>query len=118
MSVGHPNTIVLSVDGSDKGFHWNQQEPNVYRERAVHGRADGAPAQPCGHGPEIGLDDGAARRPCGRLLDAFRNMVMQIWAGFRGETSGDPDLADGLRGLVLVEAAVKSAQERRSIEVA
>ena len=116
VSVGHPNTIVLSVDGSKKGFHWNQQEPNVYCERTMEGtmirqRAPSAmgersawmTALPAGHAEGY--------------LDAFRNIVMEIWAGIRGEASGYPSFADGLRGISLVEAAVRSAKERRSIDV-
>jgi predicted dehydrogenase len=117
VSVGHPNTIVLSVDGSEKGFHWNQQEPNVYRERAMDGLtvrqrnpgsmdADAAwmTALPAGHAEGY--------------LDAFRNIVRQIWAGIDGKPSGYPSFADGLRGVVLVESAVRSARERRSVDVA
>jgi predicted dehydrogenase len=116
VAVGHPNTIVLSVDGSDKGFHWNQQEPNTYRERSPDGitvrqrspmsmeaKSAWMTALPAGHAEGY--------------LDAFRNVVSQIWAGFRGETANYPSFVNGLRGLVLVEAAVKSAHERRSIDV-
>jgi predicted dehydrogenase len=117
VSVGHPNTIVLSVDGAEKGFHWNQQEPNVWRERSVdgltvHQRSPGAmdadaawmTALPAGHAEGY--------------LDAFRNVVRQIWNGIEAGTPGYPTFADGLRGVVLVEAAVRSARERRSIDVA
>jgi hypothetical protein len=50
-------------------------------------------------------------------LDAFRNVVAQIWSGVRGETSDYPSFADGLRGVTLVQAAVESARARRSIDV-
>lgn len=116
VAVGHPNTIVLSVDGSDKGFHWNQQEPNFYLERAMDGttirqRAPGAmdkrsawmTALPAGHAEGY--------------LDAFRNVSSRIWAAICGEGAAYPSFADGLRGVSLVEAAVRSAAERRSIDV-
>lgn len=117
VSVGHPNTIVLSVDGSDKGFHWNQQEPNVYREHTMDGltirqRSPGL------------MDSDAAwmtTLPAGHAegyLDAFRNIVRQIWDGIEHGKSGYPTFADGLRGVVLVEAAVRSARECRSVDVA
>ncbi len=116
VAIGHPNTIVLSIDGSKKGFSWNQQEPNVYQERSIEGitvrqRSPGTmdaksawmTALPAGHAEGY--------------LDAFRNVISRIWAGFRGETSGYPSFSDGLRSLLLVEAAVASAQQRRSIDV-
>jgi predicted dehydrogenase len=116
VSVGHPNTIVLSVDGSTKGFCWDQQEPNLVRERTPAGillrqRTPGA------------LDQSAAwmtSLPAGHAegyIDAFRNVVAQIWAGIRDGAAAYPSFADGLRSLVLVEAAVRSARERRSVEV-
>lgn len=50
-------------------------------------------------------------------IDAFRNVVAQIWAGIRDGAAGCPTFADGLRSLVLVEAAVRSARERRSVDI-
>ena len=116
VSVGHPNTIVLSVDGSTKGFSWDQQEPNLVRERTPAGillrqRTPGA------------LDQSSAwmtSLPAGHAegyIDAFRNVVAQIWAGIRDGSAAYPSFADGLRSLVLVEAAVRSARERRNVEV-
>lgn len=117
VSVGHPNTIVLSVDGARAGFHWNQQEPNTYRERlaggvlthqrspgSVSGEAAWMTALPAGHAEGY--------------TDAFRNVVRLAWAGLMGEAADFPSFADGLRGLTLVEAAVRSARERRSLDVA
>jgi predicted dehydrogenase len=48
---------------------------------------------------------------------SFVNIVAAIWSKTRGETSNAPSFADGLRGVALVEAAVKSAKERRAVEV-
>jgi predicted dehydrogenase len=116
VAVGHPNTIILSVDGSKKGFDWNQEEPNGYRERSTEGvllrtRNPGT------------LDKSAVRLtqlPPGQpegYFEAFVNIVGAIWATTRGEASNAPSFEDGLRGIALVEAAVKSAQERRAVEV-
>lgn len=116
VSVGHPNTIVLSVDGAACGFHWNQQEPNVWRERTPDGLTIRQRAA-------ASLDPGLrwmSALPAGHpegYVDAFRNVLAAIWAGLRGETDDYPDFANGLRGVELVEAAVRSARERRSVDV-
>lgn len=117
VSVGHPNTIVLSADGAAKGFHWNQQEPNTYRERSADGTTmhqRGPAAMDADLAWMTTLPPGHAEG----YLDAFRNIVRLAWAGLQGEPNGYPDFADGLRGLTLVEAAVRSARERRSVDVA
>lgn len=116
VSAGHPNTIVLSIDGSKTGFSWNQQEPNIYRERSADGiteRQRNPASMDAGSAWMTALPAGHAEG----YLDAFRNVVNQIWAGFRGETLRYPSFNDGLRGLVLVEAAVASAHQRRSIDI-
>ena len=116
VSVGHPNTIVLSIDGASRGLHWNQQDANVWSERTVdgtttHQRAAGS------------LDPGLrwmSKLPAGHpegYVDAFRNVLTAIYAGLRGETDEYPGFSDGLRGVELVEAAVRSARERRAVDV-
>jgi len=117
VSPGHPNNLGLVADGSEGGFDWYQQSPNTYVERGVggnvvHQRAPEAlPAHlawmssvPAGHAEGY--------------VDAFRNVVRPAWSAMRGEKAGYPTFADGLRGLILVEAAVKSARNRRPIEIA
>lgn len=114
VSVAHPNTIVLSVDGSKKGFDWNQQEPNIYCERSPDGvlvRQRSPDLMSAKSGWMTMLPAGHAEG----YADAFRNIVAQIWAGIRGEAADFPTFADGLRGVELVEAAVASARERRSV---
>lgn len=114
VSPGHPNTIILSADGPDGGFDWNQQEPNTFIERGlnrrtVHERSpELLPAQrswmsmlPAGHAEGY--------------VDAFRNVVHQAWSAMRGESQSYPSFADGMRGLVLVQAAVESARSRRPV---
>ncbi len=114
VAPGHPNTILLSADGSECGFDWNQQEPNTYLERSAAGIAirqrspDDLPAErswmsmlPPGHAEGY--------------LDAFRNVIAQAWSAMRGESVRYPTFADGLRGITLVEAAVESATERRPV---
>ena len=50
-------------------------------------------------------------------VDAFRNIVCQAWSAMRGEDLAFPGFADGLRGVSLVEAAIRSAAERRAVLV-
>jgi predicted dehydrogenase len=116
VAPGHPNTITLSVDGPSGGFDWSQSDPNTYIERAETGRTlrqrrpEDMPAgrewmsmMPAGHAEGY--------------LDAFRNLVAQAWAGMRGETVAFPNFADGMRGIALIEAAARSARERRTVEI-
>ncbi len=117
VSPGHPNTIVLSVDGSQRGFEWNQEKPNTYMEFSTAGNVvrqrtpDELPA-------DIAW---MSRLPAGHAegyVDAFRNIVAQAWSAMRGEASEYPNFADGMRGIALIEAAVTSARERRPVKVA
>jgi predicted dehydrogenase len=116
VSPGHPNAIVLSVDGSESGFEWNQQEPNVYFELSATGNTirqrmpDDLPADmawmsqlPAGHAEGY--------------VDAFRNVIAQSWSAMRGETTRFPSFVEGMRGIELVDAAVQSAKDRRPVRV-
>ena len=49
--------------------------------------------------------------------EAFRNVIAAAWRGIQGQPSEYPTLADGLRSLRLVEAAKRSARERRAVPV-
>ncbi len=114
VAPGHPNTIILSIDGADRGFDWNQEHPNTWLDRAADGNtirqrtAEQMPADvawmsmlPAGHAEGY--------------VDAFRNVAAQAWAAMRGGDVSYPSFTDGLRGVQLVEAAVRSAAERRMI---
>lgn len=114
VAPGHPNTIVLSADGPARGFDWNQQEPNVFRIRCaagttIHQRSpNDLPADrkwmsllPAGHAEGY--------------IDAFRNIVFQAWSAMHGEAIRFPNFADGMRGVALVDAAVRSATRREPV---
>jgi predicted dehydrogenase len=114
VSPGHPNTIVLSLDGSEAGADWNQETSNVWIERrpsgnTVHQRS------PEDLPPALSW---MSRLPAGHAegyADAFRNIVHQAWSAMRGTEMVYPTFADGLRGLRLVDAAARSAASGRVV---
>lgn len=114
-SPGHPNTIILSADGPEKGFDWSQQDANVYVERHPSGNTVRQRA------PEDMPSERAwmSMVPAGHVegyLDAFRNVIRQGWCAMLGEAMVYPSFADGLRGVRLVEAAVQSARTGRAVD--
>jgi predicted dehydrogenase len=117
VSPGHPNTIILSADGSTAGFDWNQQDPNTFTERKTTGNTI------VQRSPDALPLDRAwmSKLPAGHAegyLDAFRNVVSQAWSAMRGEARLFPSFDDGLRGIELVDAAVRSNLSRRSVDTA
>ncbi len=116
VSPGHPNTIVLSLDGSNAGTDWNQQDPNIWVERRPSGntiRQRSPDALPSALSWMSRLPAGHAEG----YADAFRNVMFQAWSAMRGEMTPYPTFTEGLRCLRLVEAAVQSAAARHFITV-
>ena len=116
VSVGHPNTIVLSADGAKAGFDWNQQEPNVYCERSTAGtlvRQRTPSALPAARSWMSQLPAGHAEG----YVDAFRSIVAQAWTAMQDADTGYPSFMDGLRGVQLVAAAVDSATRRQAVVI-
>jgi predicted dehydrogenase len=117
VSPGHPNSITLSLDGSERGADWNQQDPNIWIERSATGNTI-VQRSPEALPQHLGW---MSKLPAGHAegyFDAFRNIVFQSWSGMRGEHMGYPSFADGLRGLRLIDAAVRSAADRRPVAIA
>ena len=116
VSPGHPNTIVLSIDGAEHGVDWHQQDPNVWVERSAGGNTirqrsrDDLP-------PDLAWMSTLPPGHAEGYIDAFRNVVLQCWSAMQGVSRSYPSFADGLHGLRLVEAAVRSAEDRRGVEV-
>ena len=115
VSVGHPNSIRIAIDGAKFGVDWHQQEPDYYFER----RPDGTLLRQ--RRPEdLAAADTLTFLPKGHpqgYLDAFRNVMASAWREMDAGDSQGPSFADGLRGLRLVEAAVLSAKERRTVDI-
>jgi predicted dehydrogenase len=117
VAPGHPNTIILSADGALGGFDWNQQEPNCWLHRgpgsnAIVQRDPGA--LPADSAWMSTLPPGHAEG----YIDAFRNVVFRAWSAMRGARMRYPSFTDGARGIRLVEAAIRSAADRRTIRLA
>ena len=111
VSPGHANHIALAVDGELGGFDWQQEQPNICRERrpgtiAIRERDPDAMDR---------ADRWTSSTPAGHpegYLDAFRNVIAESWRAMRGERVEFPSFADGLRGVEMVEWAV--AEGRRA----
>src|SRR5258706_33178 len=114
LSPGHPNHIAVSMDGAAGGFDWLQEQPNNFVERRLGQKTirerDPERLQPG--------DRWTAMVPAGHpegYLDAFRNVIAESWRAMR-EGKGDfPTFAAGLRGIEIVEAAIKSVDGRRPV---
>ena len=50
-------------------------------------------------------------------IDALRHVIAESWRAMQGEKVVYPALADGARGLALIEAAVKSIRTRMRVSV-
>jgi predicted dehydrogenase len=113
VSVGHPNSIRIAIDGATLGVDWHQQEPDFYFER----RSDGTILRQ--RRPEDrAVADTLTFLPKGHpqgYLDAFRNVMASAWRDIAMGSADAPSFAEGLRGLRLVEAAVRSAREHRTV---
>lgn len=116
VSPGHPNTVSLSLDGSERGADWNQHDPNVWLDRSATGNTI-VQRSPEALPPHLAW---MSKLPAGHTegyVDAFRNIVFQSWSAMRGERVGYPSFIDGLRGLRLIDAAVRSAANRRPVAI-
>jgi predicted dehydrogenase len=116
LAPGHPNTIVLSADGATDGFDWNQQDPNTYIHRTTAGNTI------VQRRPEDLPEDCAwmSTLPAGHAegyIDAFRNVVYRVWSAMQGNAMRFPSFSDGARGVRLVEAAIQSAADGRTVIV-
>jgi len=112
LSPGHPNHIALSMDGSSGGFDWLQEQPNTFVERrlgekVIRDRDPGRLGAP---------DKWTAMVPAGHpegYLDAFRNVIAESWRAMQGGENAYPTFGAGLIGVEIVEAALRSARDRR-----
>ncbi|MDE2370232.1 MAG: Gfo/Idh/MocA family oxidoreductase [Burkholderiales bacterium] len=119
VATGHENDLRIAVYGSRGGLRWRQQQPEQ-----LHWTVLGQPAQLLTRGGPA--NDAAAQRvtrlPAGHpegYLEGFATIYSEIAqhlraarpGGARAERAANfPTLADGLRGMQFIEAAVASSR--------
>jgi predicted dehydrogenase len=126
VSPGRKNAFSIEVAGSSRSLDWNQEAPEHLwlRERdqatlltrdagdGLGGSWPGVPPLPAGH-PE-GWSDA--------LRDVLRGFYAAVTRGdpvpSPGERAGYPSVDDGLRGLLFVDAVLRSSREQRWVSLA
>ncbi|HEY8636101.1 MAG TPA: Gfo/Idh/MocA family oxidoreductase [Candidatus Limnocylindrales bacterium] len=122
VSPGHKNDLTLHLSGSERSLGWAQEEPErlwlgardestlLTRAPSVDGWPVGVPALPAGH-PEGWAE---------ALRDLLRPFYAAIAAGDPSPDGTDapyPTLADGARGVALIEAVVESSRGGRWVDI-
>jgi predicted dehydrogenase len=116
---GHTNTLSLELMGTKGSAAWNQEradalwygllgEPTQIVERTLL-TAEQARS----------LTFVEARGPVQDQDDAFRTMMAAIYAPILGQEPGDPfpTFADGVRGMEILTAVLRSVAEHRWVSV-
>lgn len=122
VSPGHKNDLTVHLSGSERSLGWAQEEPErlwlgardestlLTRAPSVDGCPVGVPALPAGH-PEGWAE---------ALRDVLRPFYAAIAAGDPPPDGADapyPTLADGARGVALIEAVVESSRGGRWVDI-
>ena len=122
VSPGHKNDLTVHLSGSKRSLGWAQEDPErlwlgardestlLTRAPSVDGWPVGVPALPAGH-PEGWAE---------ALRDLLRPFYAAIAAGDPPPEDADapyPTLADGARGVALIEAVVESSRDGRWVDV-
>ena len=122
VSVGEENGLAIRVYGERRGLRWRQETPNTLRVTALDGpeqtwsRGNGYVAEAS---PAAGR---ATRLPAGHpeaFFEAFANVYRNACDTMRARLQGVepdplaldyPNVDDGLRGMLFIEAVVASAR--------
>src|SRR5262249_7966888 len=105
-----------SMDGDAGGFDWLQEQPNSFVERRL-GEKTIRERDPDRLAPP---ERWTARVPPGHpqgYPDAFRNVIPASRRAMQENNAHFPTSAAGLRGIEIVEAAIRSAEAREPISV-
>jgi predicted dehydrogenase len=114
ISIGELNGLRLRVYGEKGSLDWRQEEPNSLTWHRLDGSTEilrtGTPA--------IGAAGQAVTRiPAGHpegYLEAFANLYREFAARVRGGGQAGvlPGIDDGVRGMALIDTAVRASRER------
>lgn len=107
ISVGERNGLCLRIYGEKAGLRWRQEDPNMLWIFHDDGHSEVVQAGDPSLGPDALR---ATRTPGGHpegYLEAFANLYRDFARQIRGEEGSlVPGIADGLRGMALIEQAV------------
>jgi predicted dehydrogenase len=119
ISVGEENNLNIRIYGEKGGLEWHQQEPNTllikWPDRPTEIMRTGVGT--LGHAAQA-----ATRIPAGHpegYLEAFANIYVNFARHLRAKLEGTtpdaasfdyPGIADGIRGMAFIEAAVESSR--------
>lgn len=113
IAVGERNGLSIRVYGETGALRWQQEQPNALWLFGQDGRTELVQAGD----PGLGADARAASRTPGGhpegYLEAFANLYRDFAALLRGQEAPLlPGMADGLRGMALIETAVAASHAR------
>jgi predicted dehydrogenase len=110
LGAGRKNQLLLELEGDRGGFTWDQESPNELLHRHAEQPTQIVVKDP---GTNAGRAAELARYPAGHAEgygDAFRVILRDAYRAMAGEPHGPfPTFADGLRGMQILEACVRSA---------
>ena len=126
ISIGEENGLALWVYGDRKGLEWHQEEPNTLRVKmiargAARSLESGQRLRPGGQSGGC-PGDPFAPRPSGSVPGGVRQRLSQRDRRHSRRAPGEepeplaldfPTAADGLRGMLFIEAVVKSARSKQ-----
>ncbi len=122
VSPGHKNDLTVHISGADRSLGWAQESP----EQLWLGARDEASLTTRGPSPKgwpVGVPSLPAGHPEGwseALRDVLRPFYAAILAKVPAPADDDapyPTLADGARGVALIEAVVESSRDRQWVEI-
>jgi predicted dehydrogenase len=114
IATGEENNLQISVYGTEGGFHWEQENPNVLKKFR-----EGAPYEiyTPGYGYLTPFAQESHVLPPGHpegIYEAFGNLYKGAAKALRGDAivpGQFPGIDDGVRGMRFIESVVKSNQE-------
>lgn len=125
IAVGEANGLALRVYGDRRGLRWRQETPDTLELTALDGPQETWTRGQAGVAARSPAAARATRLPAGHpegFLEAFANVYANACDTMRARLADAPPdplaldfptVDDGLRGMLLVEAAVRSARSAR-----